>query len=176
MGITPHHRSYSPIRHPLAVNPLPGFAGYRVYPSPEISLRGKTGFSSCLACPCQHAVATTPSKLLNRIIQSFDSTCCLRPTVGGSAFEFIHLRGHLCVHFRYGLFAHPLPKGEVVDRLQDFGLPPPCYPSYEASDSYPGRSCLLLNTPAFAGRTTGRESFPSSGSSLHKGTFQHPAS
>ena len=34
----------------------------------------------------------------------------------------------------------PASKGEIVYRLQDFGLPPPCYPSYEASDFNPGRS------------------------------------
>ena len=32
-----------------------------------------------------------------------------------------------------------LPKGDVVDRLQSFGFPPPCYPNYGASDSCPGR-------------------------------------
>jgi len=54
-----------------------------------------------------------------------------------------------------------LPEGDVVDRLQRLGFPPPCYPNYGASDSYPGRplprqTFLLLNTPAFAGHTTER--------------------
>lgn len=30
------------------------------------------------------------------------------------------------------------PLGILVDRLQNFGFPPPCYPSYGASDSYSG--------------------------------------
>ena len=33
---------------------------------------------------------------------------------------------------------HPLD--DLVDRLQDLGFPPPCYPSYEASGFYPGES------------------------------------
>ena len=33
-----------------------------------------------------------------------------------------------------------LPFGRSVDRLQSIGLPPPCYPSYGASDFCPGRS------------------------------------
>src|SRR5271167_2232344 len=31
------------------------------------------------------------------------------------------------------------PQGDVVDRLQSLGFPPPCYPNYGASDSCPGR-------------------------------------
>ena len=52
------------------------------------------------------------------------------------------------------------PKGDVVDRFQKFGLPPPCYPSYGASDFCPGGTHLPLNTPAFAGHTTLRADCP----------------
>src|SRR5262245_66692112 len=51
-----------------------------------------------------------------------------------------HFRGHIYVHCRYGPVTRDLPKGDLVDRLQDFGFPPPCYPNYRASDFYPGRS------------------------------------
>jgi len=34
---------------------------------------------------------------------AFHCPCCLRPTVAGSASGVSHFRGHLCVHFRYGL-------------------------------------------------------------------------
>ena len=61
-GIAPLHYYYGPIRHPLAFDSLPSVAGYRIYLSPEISPRGKEGFSSCSVCPCRHAVATTPPK------------------------------------------------------------------------------------------------------------------
>ena len=32
----------------------------------------------------------------------FDPSCCLHPTVAGSASGATHFRGHLCVHLRYG--------------------------------------------------------------------------
>src|SRR5208337_5050462 len=42
-------------------------------------------------------------------------------------------------HCRYGPVTRRLPEGDVVDRLQSLGFPPPCYPNYGASDSCPGR-------------------------------------
>ena len=90
---------------------------------------------------------------------AFGRPCCLRPRVAGSAFG-IHCRGHLCVHSRYGPMTRNLPKGDLVDRLQKFGFPPPGYPSYGAPDSFPGGICLPLNRPALAGHTTGRADFP----------------
>jgi hypothetical protein len=59
-GVTPPHRSYVPIRHPLAFGRLPGNTGYTTYLSPRISPRGEEGFSSFLACPCHRAAASTP--------------------------------------------------------------------------------------------------------------------
>jgi hypothetical protein len=58
--ITPVHRSYEPIRHPLVFDPLPAVHGYRIYLAPEISSWDEEGFSSCSACPCHRAVAITP--------------------------------------------------------------------------------------------------------------------
>ncbi len=49
-----------------------------------------------------------------------------------SASEASNFRGHLCVHSRYGLVTRSLPFDGCVNRLQDFGFPPPCYPSYRA--------------------------------------------
>ena len=60
--VTPLHRSYGPIRHPLVVDRFPGCAGYTIYPSPAISRRDEEGFSSCSACPCHRAVASTPPR------------------------------------------------------------------------------------------------------------------
>jgi len=68
-GITPVHRYYGPIRHPLAFDPFPSVAGYRAYLSPLISPWGEEGFSSCLACPRHHAVATTPPEWVSRRCQ-----------------------------------------------------------------------------------------------------------
>src|SRR5438270_5615744 len=60
--IAPLHRYYRPIRHPLAVGRFPGVAGYTAYLAPTISRRDEEGFSSCSACPCHRAVASTPPR------------------------------------------------------------------------------------------------------------------
>src|SRR6202022_3423653 len=60
--ITPLHRYYGPSPPPLVFGPLPGFAGYTAYLAPTISRRDEEGFSSCLACPCHRAVASTPPR------------------------------------------------------------------------------------------------------------------
>ncbi len=138
--VTPHPRSYGPIRHPLAFDRFPGWAGYTIYPAPVISRRDEEGFSSCLACPCHRAVASTPPRQRCRIGQIFGAPYCLRPTVAGSALGFTHFRGHIRVHCCYGPVARDLPRGDLVDRLQDLGFPPPCYPNYGAPDYCPGRS------------------------------------
>jgi hypothetical protein len=70
----------------------------------------------------------------------FGISCCLRPTEAGSAFGSTLFRGHLRVHCCYGPVTRDLPKGDFVDRLQDFGFPPPCYPNYGAPDYCPGRA------------------------------------
>jgi hypothetical protein len=69
----------------------------------------------------------------------FGIPCCLHPTVAGSAFGSIHFRGHMRVYFRYGPVTRDPPKGDLVDRLQSLGCPPPCYPNYGAPDFCPGR-------------------------------------
>src|SRR5450830_873105 len=67
--ITPLHRYCGPIRHPLAVDRFPGCAGYTIYLAPVISRRDEEGFSSCLACPCHRAVASTPPRSRCRVGQ-----------------------------------------------------------------------------------------------------------
>ena len=61
-GVIPLHRYYGPVRHPLAFDRFPGVAGYAIYLGPAISRRGEEGFSSCSACPCHRAVASTPPR------------------------------------------------------------------------------------------------------------------
>ena len=61
-GVTPLPRSYGPIRHPLAFDRLPRFAGYTIYLPPVISRRDEEGFSSYSVCPCHRAVAFTPPR------------------------------------------------------------------------------------------------------------------
>src|SRR5277367_6224842 len=67
--IAPLHRYCGPSRHPLVFGRLPGFAGYTAYLAPPISRRDEEGFSSCSACPCHRAVASTPPKCWSRIDQ-----------------------------------------------------------------------------------------------------------
>src|SRR5713101_3597072 len=59
---TPLPRYSGPSRHPLVFGRLPGFAGYTAYLAPAISRRDEEGFSSCFACPCHRAVASTPPR------------------------------------------------------------------------------------------------------------------
>ena len=59
-AIAPLHRYYR--RHPLFFGRLPGFAGYTAYLAPAISHWDEEGFSSCSACPCHRAVASTPPR------------------------------------------------------------------------------------------------------------------
>ncbi len=68
-GITPLLRYYAPLRHPLTFSPLPGVSGYRAYLALAISRQGEEGFSSCSACPCHRAIATTPPKWGSRLVQ-----------------------------------------------------------------------------------------------------------
>ena len=56
-------RPPSPERRPaVAPDRFPGWAGYTIYPAPVISPRDEEGFSSCSACPCHRAVASTPPR------------------------------------------------------------------------------------------------------------------
>jgi len=60
----------------------------------------------------------------------YDPSCCLRPTVTGSASGVPHFRGHSYVRFRYGPVTRRHPEDDVVDGLQRFSFLPPCHPSY----------------------------------------------
>jgi hypothetical protein len=97
--------------------------------------------------------------VIHRINQISMKHAAFALTDAGSAPGPIHCRGHVRVRSRYGLVIRNHPSDGVVDRLQSLGFPPPCYPSYEASDSCLGRceqeGCLgadrranSLNQPA----------------------------
>jgi hypothetical protein len=68
-----------------------------------------------------------PAEVMVPCRSDFGTPCCLRPMEAGSAFGSTPFRGHLRVHCCYGPVTRDLPKGDFVDRLQDFGFPPPCY-------------------------------------------------
>ena len=149
---------YTPLRHPLAFGSLPGVTGYRVYLAPAISRRGEEGFSSCSACPCHRAVATTPPKWVSRVNQVSAAHAAFAFRLQARPSEYT-LEATSAFTSRYGPMTRNLPKGDLVDRLQKIGFPPPCYPSYGAPDSCPGGICLPLNRPALAGHTTRRADF-----------------
>jgi hypothetical protein len=69
---------YGPIRHPLAVHPLP-LAGYRAHLAPPLSRWGEEGFSSRSTCPRHRAAALTPPECPAASAR-YDGPCCLRPS------------------------------------------------------------------------------------------------
>jgi len=101
---------------------------------------GRGGLLQLLGMSLPPCCRFHPAEVKEPLRSDFGSPCCLRPPVVGSAFGVTHFRGHFCVHFHYGPVTRNLPRGDLVDRLQSLGFPPPCYPNYGASDSYPGRS------------------------------------
>jgi len=119
MGVTPLRRYYGPIRHPLAFDRLPGLAGYTTYLAPVISHPGREGFTFYSACPCHRAVAFTPPRWMCRIgqISAPHAAFTLRKRARPSG---LHLSRPHCVHCCYGPVTRNLPKGDLVDGLQDF--------------------------------------------------------
>ena len=134
--ITPLHRSYGPIRHPLACGRLPGVAGYTAYLASAISRRDEEGFSSCSARPCHRAVASTPprgtavSVSFRLVILPSPYGCGLDPR--GCSFSRPQ-----CVHCCYGPVTRNLPWGGFVDRLRRFCFHLLRYPNYGALTSTP---------------------------------------
>ena len=100
---------------------------------------GRGGLLQLLGMSLSPCCRFHPAEIKMPHRSDFGIPCCLRPSVAGSALGFTHFRGHLRVHFHYGPVTRDLPKGDLVDRLQSLGFPPPCYPSYGAPDFYPGR-------------------------------------
>ena len=93
--------------------------------------------SSCSACPCHRAVATTPPKWVSRVNQGSAAHAAFAFRLQARPSEYT-LEATSAFTSRYGPMTRNLPKGDLVDRLQKFGFPPPCYPSYGAPDSCPG--------------------------------------
>ena len=75
--ITPLQRYRGPIRHPLAVRPLPRITGYSLDMAPPLSRWGEEGFSSRSTCPRHRAVALTPPERPAASARC-DGPCCLR--------------------------------------------------------------------------------------------------
>ena len=100
---------------------------------------GRGGLLQLLGLSLPPCCRFHPAEVKEPHRSDFGSPCCLRPTVVGSALGATHFRGHFYVHCRYGPVTRRLPEGDVVDRLQSLGFPPPCYPNYGAPDFCPDR-------------------------------------
>ena len=98
---------------------------------------GRGGLLQLLGMSLPPCCRFHPAEVKEPLRSDFGSPCCLRPPVAGSAFGATHFRGHIRVYFHYGPAARRLPEGDVVDRLQSLGFPPPCYPNYGASTLAP---------------------------------------
>src|ERR1700735_606757 len=142
--ITPLRRYYEPIRHPLVVGRLPGFAGYTAYPASALSGRDEEGFSSCSMHPCLRAVANHPAgatrrvNRLRRVMLPSPSRLRARPpgiVTYGATLRSLSLRPE-----------NSLPPLQMGCRgASDLWFPAGLPSSYGASDSYPGRtgSCWI---------------------------------
>ncbi len=124
------------LRNPLVFHRLPGCPVIRLPCSADFAT-GRGGFLQLLSVSLPSCCRSHPARVARRYSQFATIhaafTLQLRARPPGK-----HFRGHLCVHFRYGPMARHHPKDDAVNRFQKFGFPPPCYPSYEASDSYLG--------------------------------------
>ena len=107
-------------------------------PAPQISPRDEEGLSSCLACPCHRAVASTPPECKPPRQSDCNDPCCLRPSDESSTSG-----DALSRPFMRSLSLRPdgsltILKDGFVNRLQSFGFPTLRYPSYEAPGFYLG--------------------------------------
>ena len=194
-GITPSHRYFAPIRHPLAFDPLPGVAGYRVYLPPILSCRGETGFSSCLTYPLCTCCRYHPAKVFDRIGQisikpaAFAHGPRAQPSrfrVFGATYAFtfvtactltISLSETLSIGFRILVSRHPAIQVTGLLTFTPAGLSPAEYASLSRTHgSNPhllqsGNSSTLLHRRPLR---TVLAAFAAHGSSLGKGTLRHP--
>src|SRR5215831_12701725 len=130
------------------------------FPAPPISRRDEEGFSSCFACPCHRAVASHPARVDVRFSQvrpsMLPSPYSCRLSLWGHSLSRPHLRS---LSLR--------PNGSLSSQRMIWSI------GFKDSVSFllaiqvtslltfaPVGTHLPLNTPAFAGHTTGRAVFP----------------
>jgi hypothetical protein len=140
VGVTPLPRYYGPDRHPLAFDRLPGLAGYTIYLAPVISHPGRGELHQLLGVSLSPCCRFHPAEVELPHQSDFGTPCCLRPTEAGSALGSRPFEATSACTFVTARRLVDLSKRDLVDRLQDFGFPPPCYPNYGAPDFCPGRS------------------------------------
>ena len=96
-AITPFHRSYEPIRHPLAFLPFPGVAGYRSDLLQRF-LPGTRRASPVAECALAIVLSLSPRQSGSPLRSVCDAPCCLHPAPRSSALgrDFSRL---LCVYW-----------------------------------------------------------------------------
>ena len=150
-GVTPLPRYYGPIRHPLAVHPLP-ISGYRVDLAPPLSRWGEEGFSSCSTRPCPRAVALTPPECPAASARC-DVPCCLRLSTVRLGLRGLRISGP-------PLRSLPLRPGDSLTILamafsMGFSVSVSFHAAIQVTGLWllPRRDCPPLDTSAFSGRT-----------------------
>jgi len=150
-GIAPLRRYDGPIRHPLAVRPLP-IAGYGAHLTPPLSRWGEEGFSSCSTCPRHRAVALTPSERAAASARCDDPYRLRLSTVRLSLRSFSFSGPPLR--------SLPLRPGDSLTILamalsMGFSVSVSFHAAIRVTGLWllPWRDCLPLNTSAFSGRT-----------------------
>jgi len=138
--ITPVHRYFEPIRHPLVFSPFPVVPGYRTYLAPEISSWDEEGFSSCSACPCHRTIAPTPPESV-AVSASFRLPLLPSPYGCRLGFRGFSLSGPpmRSLSLRSGNSLASLTD-YFVNGLQIFGFPLTCHSSYGVLAFPPGRT------------------------------------
>jgi len=131
------------------------------FPAPPISRRGRGGLLQLLSMSLSSCCRHHPARVARRVGQYATVHAAFVPRLRTRPLGLALSRPPLRL-LRYGPMTRNHPMDDFVDRLQRFSFYPLCYPSYEAFDSYLGRTSynLPLNTPAFTGRTTQRADFP----------------
>src|SRR5215472_1416017 len=87
------HHSYGPVRHPLAILPFPGDAGYR----PDLLQRflaGTRRASPVAQCVLVIVLSLTPRQSGSPHQSVCDAPCCLHPASKDSAFGASIFRGY----------------------------------------------------------------------------------
>jgi hypothetical protein len=162
-GLPPLPHSYGPGRPPLIVGRVPGGAGETPSLAPPFSPWDAEGFSRCLACPWPPAVAPTPPEW------SAASARGRRPRLPSPFRLPARPPGLLpCGAPCAFACATAWTRATLPQRVWSRGVRKLVSrpPALRATGLwlFPWEGSLLLNTLAFPGHTTGRDTFASSGS------------
>ena len=106
--------------------------------------------------PCRRS---HPAGAVRRLSQTAPSHAAFALPVAGSASGALHFRGHLCVHFRYSPVTRSPSQRWLCRWASGIQFPSSLPSKLRSFWLLLRRDCLPLNTPAFAGRTTGRDPF-----------------